>query len=99
MYIEKIISCKMNGEDLNVLLNISKDINNNYYVTIFGMDIVKYFKIGTMEEWNSRKYKNCVLMKFVCIIIGFTIIIEYKFHVLIIDRKYKKNCMKYLNYV
>ena len=88
----KIVFVKSNKSDLPILSEIAKNIIFKYYATFLDKNIVNgYIKSKQYEEEILGNIENCIIMKFEKTIIGFSIIIGNKIHLMMIDTKYQNN--------
>jgi putative acetyltransferase len=81
---------KLQNDELPVLINIAKYIIQNYYVTFLDKNVVNEFI--NSEQYKSEitdNVENCVIMKFKGKNIGFSIILENKIHLIMVDMKYQ----------
>jgi ribosomal protein S18 acetylase RimI-like enzyme len=92
---------KLDKKDIPIILEISKEIILNYYIAFLDKDIVNEF-INTKqyEKEIIDNIENCIIMKFDNKIIGFSIILDDKIHLIMIDIKYqnKNHGTKLLKY-
>jgi ribosomal protein S18 acetylase RimI-like enzyme len=102
MNVEKYCFVELNKEDLPFVLDISKDIILNTYVSFLGKDAVTdYIKSRLYENEIIPNIQNCIVMKHGEIVIGFSILLENKLHLIMIDRKHQNQKLgtKLLNHV
>jgi GNAT superfamily N-acetyltransferase len=89
---------KPDKNDLPVLFIISKEIIANYYSSFLGEDIVyNYLNTKQHEKEIIDNFENCNVMKLENIIIGFSITMENKIHLIMIDRQHQNK--KYGTYL
>jgi GNAT superfamily N-acetyltransferase len=99
---ENINFAKMDKSDLPDILRISEDIILNYYVSFLGENAVNdYISSRQFEDEIILNMNNCVVMKTGEVIIGFSILLGNKLHLIMIDRIFqnKKYGTKLLNNV
>jgi GNAT superfamily N-acetyltransferase len=83
---------KADKNDISVILTISKDIITNYYASFLGEDITdNYINSKQYEKEIFDNMESCIVMKLENTHIGFSITIENKLHLMMIDRKYQNN--------
>jgi ribosomal protein S18 acetylase RimI-like enzyme len=89
---------KLNIDDLNIIMKIAKNIILNIYSTFLDSDIV--YDFVNSEDFDKEYLENIdnmYVMKLKEEIIGFSIIIDNKIHLIMIDIQYQgKNHGKYL---
>jgi ribosomal protein S18 acetylase RimI-like enzyme len=89
---------KPDKNELPDLFLISKDIISGYYATFLGADIAtNYINSKQHEKEIIDNMENCIIMKLEKAIIGFSITLKNKIHLIMIDRKHQnKNHGTYL---
>jgi ribosomal protein S18 acetylase RimI-like enzyme len=91
---DNISFSKMDVSDLTDILRISKDIILNTYVTFLGAETVnEYISTRQYEDEIVPNMADCMVMKAGEAIIGLSILLKNKLHLIMIDRKYQS--MKY----
>jgi GNAT superfamily N-acetyltransferase len=99
---ENIIFAKMDNTDLPEILRISEEIILNTYVSFLGEKTVnEYITSRQFENEIVPNMNDCIVMKTGEVIIGFSILLENKLHLIMIDSKYqnKKYGTKLLSHV
>src|SRR5215510_9990745 len=82
---------KLSKKDLQNIINIAREIIEKYYVTFLDKKIVnEYINSKQFENEILENIENCTVMKMKNKIIGFSIIIGNKIHLIMIDSKYQK---------
>jgi GNAT superfamily N-acetyltransferase len=102
MSTDNIIFAKMDNSDLPEILRISEEIILNNYVSFLGENTVnEYITSRQFEDEIVPNMNDCIVMKTGEVIIGFSILLENKLHLIMIDRKYqnKRYGTKLLNHV
>jgi GNAT superfamily N-acetyltransferase len=78
------------NNDLPILNELAKEIISKYYITFLGKDIANnYIESGQCENEINENLNNCIIMKIENKIIGFSIIIGNKLHLIMVEKKYQ----------
>jgi RimJ/RimL family protein N-acetyltransferase len=82
---------KLNKNNLLSVLEIARDIIQNNYSSFLGKDtVVNYIKSGLCDKEITDNMDNCWIMKNDEDYIGFSILIDNKIHLMMINRKHQK---------
>jgi ribosomal protein S18 acetylase RimI-like enzyme len=83
---------KLDEGDIPVIFIIAEEIILNYYVTFLDKNIVnEYINSKQFKDEIIENVENCTVMKIKNKIIGFSIIIENKIHLIMISIEYQNN--------
>jgi ribosomal protein S18 acetylase RimI-like enzyme len=90
------------NNDLPILNELAKEIIYKYYSTFLGKDIVNnYIESRQCENEINENINNCIIMKINNKIIGFSIIMGNKLHLIMVAKKYQNQGygIKLLKYI
>jgi len=99
---EEYIFNKLIENELPIIFKIAEEIILEYYVTFLDKNIVnEYINSKQFDKEILENIENCITMKKENKIIGFSIIIENKIHLIMVDRKHQNknhgtNLLKYM---